>query len=152
MLIGDSDVGKSSFLLRFTDGIYQDGNVSTIGIDFRFKNLKVNNKATKLQIWDTAGQERFKTITSAYYRGADGIVVVYDICSKASFDHVRSWLEEASRYTSEDICNVIVGNKSDLDEQRVVSTEEGKVSLFLFYCCIISLVSFVLTYLLEISE
>ncbi len=94
VLIGDTGVGKSALVLRFADNTFTDSYISTIGVDFRFRTVKVDDKVVKLQIWDTAGQERFRTITSAYYRGADGIITVYDITSKASFSHVNDWLSE----------------------------------------------------------
>ncbi len=94
MLIGDSNCGKSSLLLRFANKSFSDSYISTIGVDFSFRTAKVDGKVVKLQIWDTAGQERFRTITSAYYKGADGIIVVYDITSKTSFSHVNDWLSK----------------------------------------------------------
>jgi len=89
VLIGDSGVGKSCLLLRFADDNFTDSYISTIGVDFRFRTITIDKKTVKLQIWDTAGQERFRTITSAYYRGADGIIMVYDVTSSESFDHVE---------------------------------------------------------------
>lgn len=124
VLIGDSGVGKSCLLLRFADDSFTETFVSTIGVDFRFRTIDVDGKMIKLQIWDTAGQERFRTITSAYYRGADGIIVVYDITGRESFDHVEDWLREASRYAKDSVIKMIVGNKSDRDD-RAVSTEDG---------------------------
>lgn len=94
VLIGDSGVGKSCLLLRFADDNFTDSYISTIGVDFRFRTITIDDKIVKLQIWDTAGQERFRTITSAYYRGADGIIMVYDVTSSESFDHVEEWLSE----------------------------------------------------------
>lgn len=89
VLIGDSCVGKSCLLLRFADDSFTDSYISTIGVDFRFRTVQIGDLRVKLQIWDTAGQERFRTITSAYYRGADGIIMVYDVTRKESFDHVQ---------------------------------------------------------------
>lgn len=125
VLIGDSGVGKSCLLLRFADDSFTETYVSTIGVDFRFRTLDIDGKQIKLQIWDTAGQERFRTITSAYYRGADGIIVVYDITHRESFEHVDDWLREASRYAKEGVMKMIVGNKSDRDADRQVSVEDG---------------------------
>eukprot|EP00300_Choanocystis_sp_HF-7_P027778 c33009_g1_i1.p1 GENE.c33009_g1_i1~~c33009_g1_i1.p1 ORF type:complete len:208 (+),score=43.90 c33009_g1_i1:48-671(+) len=124
VLIGDSGVGKSCLLLRFVDDNFSEFYVSTIGVDFRFRTLTVDNKLVKLQIWDTAGQEKFRTITSAYYRGADGIIVVYDISQHKSFEHVDDWLREAARYAKEGVVKLVVGNKSDLPN-RDVTPEEG---------------------------
>eukprot|EP00300_Choanocystis_sp_HF-7_P030628 c39500_g1_i1.p1 GENE.c39500_g1_i1~~c39500_g1_i1.p1 ORF type:complete len:225 (-),score=44.53 c39500_g1_i1:187-810(-) len=124
VLIGDSGVGKSCLLLRFADDSFTETYVSTIGVDFRFRTLDIDGKLIKLQIWDTAGQERFRTITSAYYRGADGIIVVYDITHHESFEHVDDWLREASRYAKDGVIKMIVGNKSDR-EDRAVTAEDG---------------------------
>jgi len=127
VLIGDSGAGKSCLLLRFADDAFTDSYVTTIGVDFRFKTIPVEKKTIKLQIWDTAGQERFRTITSAYYRGADGIIMVYDISDRDSFSHIDDWLAEVNRYVSETTCKILIGNKCDLNEpERQVSIEEGK--------------------------
>ncbi|KAJ8600662.1 hypothetical protein CTAYLR_010688 [Chrysophaeum taylorii] len=125
VLIGDTGVGKSCLLLRFADDAFTESYISTIGVDFRFRTVKVDGKTVKLQIWDTAGQERFRTITSAYYRGADGIIMVYDVTSQESFDHVSDWLAEVNRYANEGTCKLLVGNKSDMDD-KVVSTQSAK--------------------------
>lgn len=126
VLIGDSGVGKSCLLLRFADDAFTESYISTIGVDFRFRTVKIEKKTVKLQIWDTAGQERFRTITSAYYRGADGIILVYDVTSADSFDHVNDWLKEVNRYASEGTCKLLVGNKSDRTSDKVVSAEKAK--------------------------
>jgi len=125
VLIGDSGVGKSCLLLRFADDAFTESYISTIGVDFRFRTVKVEKKTVKLQIWDTAGQERFRTITSAYYRGADGIIMVYDVTNQESFDHVNDWLSEVNRYASEGTCKLLVGNKSDKAE-KVVSSDKAR--------------------------
>ena len=125
VLIGDSGVGKSCLLLRFADDAFTDSYISTIGVDFRFRTVQIGEKYVKLQIWDTAGQERFRTITSAYYRGADGIIMVYDVCSEESFDHVQDWLQEVNRYASEGTCKLLIGNKNDRSD-KVVSADKGK--------------------------
>uniref|UniRef100_A0A0E0DEQ7 GST N-terminal domain-containing protein n=1 Tax=Oryza meridionalis TaxID=40149 RepID=A0A0E0DEQ7_9ORYZ len=106
LLIGDSSVGKSCFLLRFADDSYVDSYISTIGVDF----------------WDTAGQERFRTITSSYYRGAHGIIIVYDITDMESFNNVKEWMSEIDKYANDSVCKLLVGNKCDLAESRVVET------------------------------
>ena len=113
VLIGDSGVGKSCLLLRFADDNFTESYISTIGVDFRFRTIYVDNKTIKLQIWDTAGQERFRTITSAYYRGADGVILVYDVTNRESFEHVEDWLNEVNRYANESTCKLLVGNKCD---------------------------------------
>mmetsp|Transcript_7058 Transcript_7058/g.9808 ORF Transcript_7058/g.9808 Transcript_7058/m.9808 type:complete len:209 (+) Transcript_7058:126-752(+) len=126
VLIGDSGVGKSCLLLRFADDSFTDSYISTIGVDFRFRTLKINKKTVKLQIWDTAGQERFRTITSAYYRGADGIIMVYDVTSQESFEHVDEWLNEVDRFANENTCKLLVGNKADLVEDRKVTADAAR--------------------------
>jgi len=126
VLIGDSGVGKSCLLLRFADDNFTDSYISTIGVDFRFRTITIDKKTVKLQIWDTAGQERFRTITSAYYRGADGIIMVYDVTSAESFDHVEEWLSEVDRYANENTQKLLVGNKADLIEDKQVSEETAQ--------------------------
>jgi len=126
VLIGDSGAGKSCLLLRFADDSFTDSYITTIGVDFRFKTIPVDKKTIKLQIWDTAGQERFRTITSAYYRGADAIFLVYDTCDRESFAHIDDWLNEVNKYVNENTCKILVGNKCDLTAERQVSTEEAK--------------------------
>uniref|UniRef100_A0A6T1D037 Uncharacterized protein n=1 Tax=Alexandrium monilatum TaxID=311494 RepID=A0A6T1D037_9DINO len=126
VLIGDSGAGKSCLLLRFADDTFTDSYITTIGVDFRFKTIPVDKKTIKLQIWDTAGQERFRTITSAYYRGADGIVLVYDITDRESFLNIETWLNEVNRYVNENTCKILIGNKCDETAERQVSTEEAK--------------------------
>ncbi|CAM0958698.1 unnamed protein product [Alopecurus aequalis] len=97
LLIGDSSVGKSCLLLRFADDAYVDTYISTIGVDFKIRTVELDGKSVKLQIWDTAGQERFRTITSSYYRGAHGIIIVYDVTDMESFNNVKQWLSEIDR-------------------------------------------------------
>ena len=127
LLIGDSGVGKSSLLHRFADDEYKEDYISTIGVDFKFKTVEgADGKQVKLQIWDTAGQEMFRTITSSYYRGAHGIVIVYDITDSESFANVKQWLHEINRYASENVNKLLVGNKCDLESERQVSLEQGK--------------------------
>jgi len=125
VLIGDTGVGKSCILLRFADDTYTENHISTIGVDFRFRTVKVDKKTVKLQIWDTAGQERYRTITSAYYRGADGIVIVYDVTSEESFNHIKDWLTEVNRYASETTSKLLIGNKIDLPD-RLITKEKAK--------------------------
>ena len=94
LLIGDSGVGKSSLLLRFADDTYTDCYISTIGVDFKIKTVELDGETVKLQLWDTAGQERFKTITSNYYRGAHGFILVYDVTNEESFKNLKQWIVE----------------------------------------------------------
>ena len=126
VLIGDSGVGKSCLLLRFADDTYTESHISTIGVDFKIRTIQLDGKTIKLQIWDTAGQERFRTITSSYYRGAHGIIVVYDTTDSDTFEHVKTWLHEIDRYASENVNKLLVGNKSDLTSKRQVETDAAK--------------------------
>lgn len=126
LLIGDSAVGKSSLLLKFCDNTFQDGTVNLTSVDFKTKNITIDGKPIQLQVWDTAGQERFRTITSSFYRGAHGIIVVYDISDQASFNNVKLWLQEIARYASQGVCRMLVGNKVDLSDRRVIDTNTAK--------------------------
>jgi len=121
VIVGDSGVGKSSLLLRFADDSFNDTYLTTIGVDFRFRTLNVDGKNLKLQIWDTAGQERFRTITNAYYKGADGIIMVYDTTNQSTFDNMENyWMKEVESYGQEGVEVVLIGNKVD-----VKGSEEG---------------------------
>jgi len=126
LLIGDSSVGKSSLLLRFCDNVFQEGTVNLTSVDFKTKNITIEGKTVQLQVWDTAGQERFRTITSSFYRGAHGIIVVYDISDQATFNNVKLWMQEIQRYAAGGVCKMLVGNKVDLEEKRVISTSTAK--------------------------
>ena len=124
MLLGDAGVGKSSIILRYTKNEFNSQMVSSIGVDFKTKDIIVNNKKVKLQLWDTAGHERFRTITTSYYRGAHGIATVFDLTNRESFEHVEKWLEEINKYAKENVMRFLIGNKSDLANERQVSYEE----------------------------
>lgn len=123
LLIGDSGVGKTAIMKRFTDGTFEPSYISTIGVDFAIRNLDIEGKRCKIQVWDTAGQERFRNITSAYYRGAHAIVIVFDVTSQESFRNVRFWLTEVARYASDDARTVLCANKTDMASKRVVDEE-----------------------------
>lgn len=120
LLVGDSGVGKSSILLRYTDNEYKPEYISTIGVDFKIKTIVDCGQTIKLQLWDTAGQERFQTITSSYYRGAHGIVIVYDITCEKSFENVKMWLNQIDYYANQKVLKILVGNKADLENNRRV--------------------------------
>eukprot|EP01120_Amphizonella_sp_Union-15-10_P013511 TRINITY_DN6267_c0_g1_i1.p1 TRINITY_DN6267_c0_g1~~TRINITY_DN6267_c0_g1_i1.p1 ORF type:complete len:200 (+),score=24.36 TRINITY_DN6267_c0_g1_i1:47-646(+) len=126
LLIGDSGVGKSCLLLRFADDTFTDSYISTIGVDFKIQTLELEGKTVKLQIWDTAGQERFRTITSSYYRGAHGIIIVYDITDQVSFTNIKLWLQEIERYACDSVSKLLIGNKSDLTDKRAVDFETAQ--------------------------
>lgn len=108
------------------DDTYTESYISTIGVDFKIRTIDLDGKTVKLQIWDTAGQERFRTITSSYYRGAHGIIIVYDISDRESFDNVKQWLSEIDRYACENVNKLLVGNKCDMDSKRQVEFDEAK--------------------------
>mmetsp|Transcript_18609 Transcript_18609/g.60658 ORF Transcript_18609/g.60658 Transcript_18609/m.60658 type:complete len:203 (+) Transcript_18609:51-659(+) len=126
LLIGDSGVGKSCLLFRFADDTYRESYISTIGVDFKIRTVDLEGKTVKLQIWDTAGQERFRTITSSYYRGAHGIIVVYDVTSQESFNNVKTWLNEIDRYAHDGVNKLLVGNKSDKTAEKEVDYQTAK--------------------------
>mmetsp|Transcript_24501 Transcript_24501/g.56453 ORF Transcript_24501/g.56453 Transcript_24501/m.56453 type:complete len:204 (-) Transcript_24501:271-882(-) len=125
LLIGDSAVGKSSLLLRFADDVYSASYIATIGVDFKIKTVEVDSRIIKLQLWDTAGQERFRTITQSYYRGSHGIIVVFDVADRTTFDNVKHWLEEVAKYAAPHAVRLLVGNKSDLGSKREVTSVEA---------------------------
>jgi len=126
LLIGDSGVGKSCIMMRFADDSFSSSFITTIGIDFKIKTITLNNKKIKLQIWDTAGQERFRTITTAYYRGAMGIIMVYDITDELSFSNIRNWMLNIETHASINVKKIMVGNKIDMESYRVVTREKGE--------------------------
>ncbi|XP_034394740.1 ras-related protein Rab-3D-like isoform X2 [Cyclopterus lumpus] len=126
LIIGNSSVGKTSFLVRFADASFTSTFVSTVGIDFKVKTIHRSDKRFKLQIWDTAGQERYRTITTAYYRGAMGFLLMYDITSQESFCAVQDWATQIKTYSWGNAQVVLVGNKVDLEEDRKVPTEDAQ--------------------------
>mgnify|MGYP003959397829 CR=1 FL=1 len=126
VLVGDSGVGKSNLLSRFTRGEFNLESKSTIGVEFATKSIKTDGKTIKAQIWDTAGQERYRAITSAYYRGAVGALLVYDISKHASFENVERWLKELRDHADANIVIMLVGNKCDLRHLRGVQTDDAK--------------------------
>jgi len=126
LLIGDSGVGKSCLLLRFSDDSFTPSFITTIGIDFKIRTIDLEGKKIKLQIWDTAGQERFRTITTAYYRGAMGILLVYDVTDEKSFANMGNWIRNIEQHASENVNKILIGNKCDLVDKRVVDSVRGK--------------------------
>ncbi len=125
LLLGDSGVGKSSLLLRYTKNQFTTDMRSTIGVEFGVKFIKVDNLQLKIQIWDTAGMERYRSLTSAYYKGAKGVIIVYDICRKKSFENIDKWIDDFKSKADEDAVILLIGNKSDLKDKREVATDEG---------------------------
>ncbi|MCO5604562.1 hypothetical protein L7F22_058730 [Adiantum nelumboides] len=126
VLTGDSAVGKSNLLSRYARDEFHASSKTTIGVEFQTQSMVIDGKRIKAQIWDTAGQERFKAVTSAYYRGAVGALVVYDISRRQSFDDISRWLEELRVHSDMSVVAMLVGNKSDLQNLREVSQEEGR--------------------------
>ena len=126
LLLGKSNVGKSSLFLRFVDDIWNDNFVQTIGVDFKIKTFEIDEKKIKMQIWDTAGQERFKNIISSYYRGAHGILLIYDVTDKDSFRNLANWLIEIEKNANKNVLKVVIGNKTDLENRRVITYNQGK--------------------------
>lgn len=126
VLIGDSAVGKSNLLARFARDEFYPNSKSTIGVEFQTQKMDIEGKEIKAQIWDTAGQERFRAVTSAYYRGAVGALVVYDISRRPTFDSIGRWLNELHTHSDMNVVTILVGNKTDLKDSREVSTEEGR--------------------------
>lgn len=125
LLIGDSGVGKSTILSRYTDDKFDDRYISTIGVDFNIKTIPTKYGVTKLQLWDTAGQERFRTITTSYYRGSHMIIVCYDITDKKSFTNLKNWFDEIINYAGNNTYIILCGTKSDLEKNRKVTYDEG---------------------------
>lgn len=127
IIIGDTGVGKSCLLLQFTDKRFQPVHDLTIGVEFGARLITIDNNQIKLQIWDTAGQESFRSITRSYYRDAAGALLVYDITRRESFNHLSRWLEEARQNGNPNMTIMLIGNKSDLEHRRAVSTKEGEI-------------------------
>lgn len=125
VIIGNSGVGKSAILVRFVENQFSEHYLATIGVDFRFKTIQVDGKNVKFQIWDTAGQERFRTITSAYYRGSQGILLVFDLTDLLSFENIcKFWMNEVETYAEKDAIFFLIGNKSDISDQRQVPQDK----------------------------
>lgn len=126
ILVGDSGVGKSNILSRYLDNNFSDETKATVGVEFGATKLEINGNKIKAQIWDTAGQERYRSITNAYYKGAKGALLVYDITQIQTYESIERWISELKSLGDNNICIMMVGNKIDLSEKRVISTEEAK--------------------------
>ena len=126
IIVGDSSVGKSNILLRFSRNIFDSGHQATLGIEFANKHLIYNNTDYLIQIWDTAGQENFRSVTRAYYKASAVAMVVYDITKDETFEHIQSWLKDCKDLAPKTVLLVLVGNKTDLEDQRVISKERGE--------------------------
>lgn len=125
ILIGDSGVGKTSLMNRYTENTYENSNLATIGVDFKFKTLKLDSNTVKLQIWDTAGQERYKAVASNFYRGAHGIFIVFDLLNKGSFEHLKNWIDELKKKVNIKASNIVIlGNKVDEKDKICVSKDD----------------------------
>ena len=127
LILGDSTVGKTCFLTRYADNTFQENQMATLGVDYKLKNVKMEDGNTvKLQIWDTAGQDRFHSLTRNYFKGAHGIILLYDITTQLSFDNVSKWIKQIKEDASEKVVIILVGNKIDLEHKRAIPTEEGE--------------------------
>ena len=128
LLLGDSTVGKTCFLLRYCDKTFQEAHLSTIGLDYRLKSMILQSgKNIKLQIWDTAGQDRFRAITKNYYKGANGIILIYDVTNLQSYENVKNWINQIKEEANPNVVVYLAGNKIDVeDKDRAVKTEEGQ--------------------------
>eukprot|EP00916_Digyalum_oweni_P019565 GHVL01032572.1.p1 GENE.GHVL01032572.1~~GHVL01032572.1.p1 ORF type:complete len:226 (+),score=22.11 GHVL01032572.1:274-951(+) len=120
LLVGDTGVGKTCLICRYAQDEFNDNHITTIGVDFKMKTKEINDKTVKLQIWDTAGQERFESITKQFYRRAQGVVLVFDICSRSSFESLAKWLLFVKQFSQHDTCVIMLGNKCDREDQRQV--------------------------------
>eukprot|EP01038_Epipyxis_sp_PR26KG_P012350 gene12350-16564_t len=125
LMLGDSAVGKSALIDRYTNNSFSPAYISTVGVDFRVKNIVVDDKRIKLQIWDTAGQERFRSISKSYYKSANGILLVYDVTDRSSFDSIRNWIKQIQMHADSGVCKILVGNKCDCENDRKITEEEG---------------------------
>lgn len=126
LLLGDAGVGKTSLMWRFSDDVFNHTYISTIGIDFKLRTIDVQGQKVRLQVWDTAGQERFHAISVSYYRTAAGIMLVYDITRRCSFENIAKWLRKIDEHAKEDVIKLLIGNKCDMEQPRAVMREEGE--------------------------
>jgi len=125
IVVGDSGVGKTNLINRFASDKFDTNSKATIGVEFVYKTLKINKEVIKVEVWDTAGQERYRAITSSYYKGAKGAIIVYDITNEDSFNNVESWMNEVTKKGKTDMQFLLVGNKKDLVNDRIVTEQKG---------------------------
>ena len=126
LLLGDTEVGKSSFLMRYSDNVFVENYIATIGLDYKLKNVKLDSgKTIKVQLWDTAGQEKYRTIAKNYFKGSHGILLLYDVTKVNSFENVREWIRDIKEEVSEKAILFLIGNKIDMEDKRKVSKEKG---------------------------
>ena len=126
IIIGDSAVGKSNLLLRYIDNKFNENHVLTLGVEFAAKNIQIEEQIFRMQIWDTAGQEKFRSISHSYIRNADAIILVYDVTSEETFDHVSTWMEAIQGLARQGLPVILVGNKIDMENERKVEKEDGE--------------------------
>ena len=127
LLLGDSEVGKSCFLMRYSENVFIENYITTIGLDYKLKTVKLDSgKSIKVQLWDTAGQDKYRTIAKNYYKGSHGILLLYDITKQSSFDNIREWVRDIKEEVSEKAIIFLIGNKIDMDEQRKITKEKGE--------------------------
>ena len=124
-VVGDGAVGKTCLLISYTTNTFPQDYIPTVFDNYSI-NVMVDSKQINLGLWDTAGQERFRTLTASYYRGAQGIIIVYDVTDRETFDNVRTWISEIEKYSQAGVCKILVGNKSDMEDTRQVTREEGE--------------------------
>ena len=126
LLLGDTEVGKTCLINRYTNGVFKEEYTSTVGIDFYTKPEEINNKTVQVKIWDTVGQERFRALTPSFLRNAEGVVIVFDVTSQESFDNVKGWINSVKSNIGENVIPIIiVGNKIDMENMREISKEDG---------------------------
>ncbi|CAD8198262.1 unnamed protein product [Paramecium pentaurelia] len=126
LIIGSAQVGKTNLLTRFIDNVYSESHLTTVGVDFKFKEMKVNGKIMKMQIWDTAGQEKFRTLTQNYYKYAHGVLLVYAIDDIQSFKEITFWMNSLKQHGKTDLAIILIANKCDLEEKRTISKQQGE--------------------------
>ena len=126
LILGDATVGKTSILIRYVDDKFDSNSLSTLGVDVRYKFVMLNNKKIRMDIWDTAGQERFKNITRNYFKGAHAVIFVFDVNNKKTLEKLKFWIDDSNDHVSKDTIKIIVGNKIDTEDKRVVTQEQIK--------------------------